>query len=118
MTNLEQLLQRLGKEEMTFTVELNNIKYDCHKLPFAQLLKIDEEHECDTELGAFERNQEVIFSSCDMFKKALDSVEHHGEPYKIVGKLLQPLEVYAFYGEILSHYMGQKNKDIETVKKP
>ena len=53
-----------------------------------------------------------------MFEKALDTLEHHGEPYLIVGKLLQPMEVYAFYGEILNHYVNQQNKDVEAVKKP
>lgn len=118
MNTLEKLLERLGKEETTFTVTLNGNEYQCHKIPFSQLLSIDENHETETELGAFERNQEVIFESCPLFEKALDTVEHHGDPFKIVGKLLQPMEVYAFYGEILNQYVNQQTKDVKTVKKP
>lgn len=118
MNTLEKLLQRLGKEETNFTVTLNDMIYECHKLPFSRLLSLDEEHDVSTEKGSFERNQEVIYESCPMFEKALDTLDHHGEPYLIVGKLLQPMEVYAFYGEILNQYVNQQNKDVEAVKKP
>ena len=86
-------------------------------MPFSRLLALDEEHDVTTEKGSFERNQEVIYESCPIFEKALDTVDHHGEPYLIVGKLLQPMEVYAFYGEILNQYVNQQNKDVDTVKK-
>lgn len=117
MNTLEKLLQRLGNDETNFKVTLNDMTYDCHKIPFSRLLAIDEDHDVNTEKGAFERNQEVIYESCPMFEKALDTLEHHGDPYLIVGKLLQPMEVYAFYGEILNKYVNQQNKDVENVKK-
>lgn len=118
MNTLEKLLSRLGNENINFEVKLNDNVYQCHKIPFGQLLSIDENHDTDTELGAFERNQEVIYECCPLFEKALDTVEHHGDPFKIVGKLLQPMEIYAFYGTILNQYVNQQTKDVETVKKP
>ena len=118
MNTLEKLLSRLGKENTKFEVKLNDNVYQCHKIPFGQLLSIDANHEVDTELGAFERNQEVIYECCPLFEKALASMEHHGYPFKVVGKLLQPMEVYAFYGEILNQYVNQQTKDVEVVKKP
>ena len=117
MNTLEKLLKRLGNEETNFKVTINDITYECHKLPFSRLLSLDENHDVSTEKGAFERNQEVIYESCPTFEKALNTLEHHGDPYLIVGKLLQPMEIYAFYGEILNQYVNQQNKDIETVKK-
>lgn len=118
MDTLNKLLTRLGNDKQDFKVTLNGIEYECHKIPFSRLLSLDENHEVGTEKGAFERNQEVIYESCPIFEKALNTVEHHGDPYLIVGKLLQPMEVYAFYGEILNQYVNQQNKDIENVKKP
>lgn len=118
MNTLEKLLQRLGKEETKFTITLNDNTYECRKLPFSRLLSLDEEHDVNTERGSFERNQEVIYESCPMFEKALETLDHHGEPYLIVGKLLHPMEVYAFYGEILNQYVNQQTKDVDNVKKP
>lgn len=117
MNTLEKLLSRLGNEKTTFEVTLNDNTYQCNKIPFSRLLSLDENHDVNTEKGAFERNQELIYESCPMFEKALDAVEHHGDPYLIVGKLLQPMEVYAFYGEILNQYISQTEKDVESVKK-
>lgn len=118
MNTLEKLLSRLGNENTNFEVKLNDNVYQCHKIPFGQLLSIDENHDTDTELGAFERNQEVIYECCPLFEKALGTVDHHGDPFKIVGKLLQPMEVYVFYGEILNQYVNQQTKDVDAVKKP
>ena len=118
METLQKLLDRMSNEKKTFVVEIGDTKFDCKKIPFGQLLSIDEGHEVETELGAFERNQEVIYMCCSVFKQALNSVEHHGEPYKIVGKLLKPMEIYEFYANILKQYLGQQDKDVENVKKP
>lgn len=117
METLHKLLDRMNADTKVFNVEINDNIFECKKIPFGQLLSIDEGHDVETELGSYERNLEVIYMCCDVFKQAVNSMEHHGEPYKIVGRLLQPMEVYAFYTAILQQYLGQQDKDVENVKK-
>lgn len=118
METLQKLLERMNNDKKTFDVTIGDNTFQCKKIPFGQLLSIDEGHDVETEVGSYERNQEVIYMCCDMFKKAINSIEYHGEPYKIVGKLLQPMEVYAFYSAILQQYVKQQEKDVENIKKP
>lgn len=118
MVTIDELMNRLNKNQNTdFTVKIGNDEYTCRKLPFQQLLELDDEYDVETQLGAFNRNLEAIYLSCDLFRKLLDRVDVDGEPHNIVSQVLSPIEVITFYSQILNQYAGQMNQDVESVKK-
>lgn len=118
MVTIDELMNRLNKNQNTdFTVKIGNDEYTCRKLPFQQLLELDDEYDVETQLGAFNRNLEAIYLSCDLFRKLLDRVDVEGEPHNIVSQVLSPIEVITFYSQILNQYAGQMNQDVEAVKK-
>ena len=118
MVTIDQLMKKFTEQQTdTFVVKLGNDEYNCTKLPFQKILELDDEYEVETQKGAYERNLEVIYLSCDVFRKLLDKIDVEGEPHNIVGKVLTPIEVLTFYTYILNQYVGQPTKDVETIKK-
>ena len=118
MITIEQLMNKFTQQQNdTFIVKLGDDEYQCHKLPFQQILEIDDEYDVETQKGAYERNLEVIYLSCDVFRKLLDKIEVNGDPHNVISKVLTPIEVLTFYTHILNQYVGQPEKDVETIKK-
>lgn len=118
MITIDQLMDKFNKNQNdTFIVKLGDDEYACHKLPFKKILELDDEYDVETQSGSYDRNLEVIYLSCDLFRKLLDKVEVEGEPHNIINQVLSPIEVLTFYTQILNQYAGQLNKDVETVKK-
>lgn len=118
MITIDQLMDKFNKNQNdTFIVKLGDDEYACHKLPFKKILELDDEYDVETQSGSYDRNLEVIYLSCDLFRKLLDKVEIEGEPHNIINQVLSPIEVLTFYTQILNQYTGQLNKDVETVKK-
>lgn len=118
MITIDQLMDKFNKNQNdTFIVKLGDDEYACHKLPFKKILELDDEYDVETQSGSYDRNLEVIYLSCDLFRKLLDKVEVEGEPHNIINQVLSPIEVLTFYTQILNQYTGQLNKDVETVKK-
>lgn len=118
MITIDQLMDKFNKNQNdTFIVKLGNDEYACRKLPFKKILELDDEYDVETQSGSYDRNLEVIYLSCDLFRKLLDKVEVEGEPHNIINQVLSPIEVLTFYTQILNQYTGQLNKDVETVKK-
>lgn len=118
MITIDQLMDKFNKNQNdTFIVKLGDDEYACRKLPFKKILELDDEYDVETQSGSYDRNLEVIYLSCDLFRKLLDKVEVEGEPHNIINQVLSPIEVLTFYTQILNQYTGQLNKDVETVKK-
>lgn len=118
MVSIDELMNRFTKnQDEKFTIKIGSDEYACRKLPFKQILEIDDQYDVETQSGAYDRNLEVIYLSCDLFRKLLDRVEVEGEPHNIISKVLSPVEILEFYTLILNQYVGQLNKDVETVKK-
>ena len=118
MITIDQLMDKFNKNQNdTFIVKLGDDEYACHKLPFKKIIELDDEYDVETQSGSYDRNLEVIYLSCDLFRKLLDKVEVEGEPHNIINQVLSPIEVLTFYTQILNQYTGQLNKDVETVKK-
>lgn len=118
MVTIDELMGRFNKnQDENFIIKLGDDEYACRKLPFKKILELDDEYDVETQSGAYDRNLEVIYLSCDLFRKLLDKVDVEGEPHNIVSKVLSPVEVLTFYTQILNQYMGQLNKDVETIKK-
>lgn len=117
MITVEKLLSKLNPQDTTFIVELSGEQYTCDRMPFSQLLKYDDNHDVETQVGSFNRNMEVIYMSCPIFRQLANQTEIIGDPYKIVEKVLNPAEIYAFHSKILSQYVNQKVTDAEAVKK-
>lgn len=118
MITVDQLMNKFNQNQNdTFVVKLGDDEYQCHKLPFQKILELDDEYDVETQKGAYERNLEVIYLSCDVFRKLLDKIDVEGEPHNIISKVLTPVEVLTFYTHILNQYVGQLTKDVETVKK-
>lgn len=118
MITIDQLMNKFTQQQNdTFIVKLGNDEYQCRKLPFQQILDIDDEYDVETQRGAYERNLEVIYLSCDVFRKLLDKIDVDGDPHNVISKVLTPIEVLTFYTHILNQYVGQPVKDVETIKK-
>lgn len=118
MITIDQLMDKFNKNQNdTFIVKLGDDEYACRKLPFKKILELDDEYDVETQSGSYDRNLEVIYLSCDLFRKLLDKVEAEGEPHNIINQVLSPIEVLTFYTQILNQYTGQLNKDVEAVKK-
>lgn len=117
MITVEKLLAKLNTQDPNFIVEIGGEQYACDRLPFGQLLKFDDNHDVDTQVGSFNRNLEVIYMSCPIFRQLANQTEIVGDPYKIVEKVLNPAEVYTFYTKILEQYFQQQKIDVEAVKK-
>ena len=118
MVTIDTLMKKFTEQQVdTFTVKLGNDEYQCHKLPFQKILELDDEYDVDTQKGAYERNLEVIYLSCDVFRKLLDKIDVEGDPHNVISKVLTPIEVLTFYTHILNQYVGQPTQDVETVKK-
>lgn len=118
MITIDQLMDKFNKQQNdSFIVKLGNDEYQCHKLPFQKILELDDDYEVETQKGAYERNLEVIYLSCDIFRKLLDKIEVEGDPHNVVCKVLSPIEILTFYTHILNQYVDQPTKDVETLKK-
>lgn len=117
MITVEKLMSKLNTKDPNFIVELTGEQYPCDRLPFGQLLKMDDNHDVETQVGSFNRNMEVIYMTCPIFRQLANQTEIIGEPYKIVEKVLSPAEVYLFYTKILEQYFNQQQLDVEAVKK-
>lgn len=118
MITIEKLMEKINKNQNdTFTVKLGKDEYACKKLPFKQILELDDEYDVDTQAGSYERNLEVIYLSCEAFRKLLELTDVEGEPHNIVTEVLSPIEVLTFYTQILNQYTGQMTKDVDTIKK-
>ena len=118
MITVEKLLGKLNTQDPNFMVEVNDEQYPCGRLPFGQLLSMDDNHDVETQVGSFNRNMEVIYMSCPIFRQLANQTEIIGDPYKIVEKVLSPAEIYLFYTKILEQYFNQQKIDVEAVKKP
>lgn len=118
MITIDQLMNKfINQQNDTFTVKLGNDEYQCQKLPFQQILEIDDEYDVNTQKGSYERNLEVIYLSCDIFRKLLDKIDVEGDPHNVISKVLTPIEVLTFYTHILNQYAGQATQDVEAIKK-
>lgn len=118
MITIDKLMQKFTEQQNNaFVVKLGNDEYQCTKLPFQKILELDDEYDVETQKGAYERNLEVIYLSCDVFRKLLDRIDVEGDPHNIVNQVLTPIEVLTFYTQILNQYVGQPTKDVEAVKK-
>ena len=118
MVTIDTLMKKFTEQQVdTFVVKLGNDEYQCHKLPFQKILELDDEYDVDTQKGAYERNLEVIYLSCDVFRKLLDKIDVEGDPHNVISKVLTPIEVLTFYTHILNQYVGQPTKDVEALKK-
>lgn len=118
MISIEQLMERFNNNQNdNFTVHLGDDEYQCTKLPFKKILSLDDEYDVDTQKGAYDRNLEVIYLSCEVFRNLADKLGYEGEPHNVIEKVLSPIEVLTFYTHILNQYTGQMTKDVESVKK-
>lgn len=118
MISIEQLMERFNNNQNdNFTVHLGDDEYQCTKLPFKKILSLDDEYDVDTQKGAYDRNLEVIYLSCEVFRNLADKLGYDGEPHNVIEKVLSPIEVLTFYTHILNQYTGQMTKDVESVKK-
>jgi hypothetical protein len=118
MITIDQLMNKFAQQQNgTFIVKLGNDEYECHKLPFKQILGLDDEYDVETQAGAYERNLEAIYLSCDIFRKLLDKIDVEGDPHNVICEVLTPIEVLTFYTQILNQYVGQLKEDVETIKK-
>lgn len=118
MISIEQLMERFNKNQNdNFIVHLGEDEYQCTKLPFKKILSLDDEYDVETQKGAYDRNLEVIYLSCEVFRNLADKLGYEGEPHNVIEKVLSPIEVLTFYTHILNQYTGQMTKDVETVKK-
>lgn len=118
MIKVENLLEKFNKNQnQDFTVKLGKDEYQCHKLPFKQLLALDDDYDVETQKGAYDRNLEVIYLSCEVFRKLANQIDIDGEPHNVIETVLSPIEVLTFYTHIMNQYAGQMTQDIETVKK-
>lgn len=118
MITIDELMNKYCKnQDDVFTVKLGDDEYACKKLPFKKILELDDEYDVETQAGSYERNLEVIYLSCEVFRKLLDKVDIEGEPHNIINEVLSPIEVLTFYTQILNQYTGQVTEDVEAVKK-
>ena len=118
MISIEQLMERFNNNQNdNFIVNLGDDEYQCTKLPFKKILSLDDEYNVDTQKGAYDRNLEVIYLSCEVFRNLADKLGYEGEPHNVIEKVLSPIEVLTFYTHILNQYTGQMTKDVESVKK-
>lgn len=118
MVTIDQLMSKFTQQQNdTFIVKLGEDEYQCRKLPFQKILELDDEYDVETQKGAYERNLEVIYLSCDLFRKLLDKIDVEGDPHNVISKVLTPIEVLTFYTHILNQYVGQPTQDVETIKK-
>ena len=118
MISIEQLMERFNNNKNdNFIVHLGQYEYQCTKLPFKKILSLDDEYDVETQKGAYDRNLEVIYLSCEVFRNLADKLGYEGEPHNVVEKVLSPIEVLTFYTHILNQYMGQMTKDVDNVKK-
>lgn len=118
MISIEQLMERFNKNQNdNFIVHLGEDEYQCTKLPFKKILSLDDEYDVDTQKGAYDRNLEVIYLSCEVFRNLADKLGYEGEPHNVIENVLSPIEVLTFYTHILNQYTGQMTKDVESVKK-
>lgn len=118
MIKVENLLEKFNKNlDQDFIVKLGEDEYQCHKLPFKQLLALDDEYDVETQKGSYDRNLEAIYLSCDVFRQLANKIDVEGEPHNVVEKVLSPIEVLTFYTCILNQYANQMTQDVETVKK-
>lgn len=118
MIKVENLLEKFNKNQnQDFTVKLGDDVYQCHKLPFKQVLALDDMYEVETQQGAYDRNLEMIYLSCEVFRNLANQLEVSGEPHNVIEEVLSPIEVLTFYTQILNQYTGQMTQDVETVKK-
>lgn len=118
MITIDKLMAKYNNNQNeSFVVTLNEDEYQCRKMPFQKMLELDDEYDVETQKGAYERNLEVIYLSCDVFRKLLDKVDVEGDPHNIISQVLSPIEILTFYTQILNQYVGQTTKDVETIKK-
>ena len=118
MTKIEDLLEKYNKQQnQDFIVRLGTDEYQCHKLPFKKLLALDDEYDVETQQGAYNRNLEAIYLSCEVFRELANKLEFNGEPHNVVEEVLTPIEVLSFYTHILNQYLGQAAQDAELIKK-
>lgn len=118
MIKIENLLEKFNKNQnQDFTVKICDDEYQCRKIPFKQVLALDDEYDVETQQGAYDRNLEMIYLSCEVFRNLANQLEVSGEPHNVIEGVLSPIEVFTFYTHILNQYTGQMTQDVETVKK-
>lgn len=118
MIKVENLLEKFNKnQDQDFIVKLGEDEYQCIKLPFKKVLELDDEYDVETQQGAYDRNLEMIYLSCKVFRDLANTLDVSGESHNVIEQVLTPIEVLTFYTHILNQYTGQLTKDVETVKK-
>lgn len=118
MIKVENLLEKFNKnQDQDFVVKLGDDEYQCHKIPFKSIIALDDEYDTETQTGAYERNLEVIYLSCQVFRDLANKLDVSGEPHNVIEEVLSPIEVLTFYTHILNQYTGQMTKDVDTIKK-